>query len=186
MASQQQDRSHEKSWWFSAIHWNNWNNWNNWINKINWNNFIWADLRIISGPGFCSENLAQLKKELSYQRRNEHFFFGINCRKCTCYDVWSSDPSILRHSGISDEAMLNIVHEKKSPIKMKFGSESGQHRKFRIHKYGLFAAFFKPVLRIPGSASGSFYNQSKIVKKPYFLLLYDFFMTFYLWKMIWM
>jgi hypothetical protein len=52
---------------------------------------------------------------------------------------------------------------------MKFGSESGQHRKFRIHKYGLFAAFFKPVLRIPGSgsrsSSGSFYNQSKIVRK---------------------
>ena len=35
-----------------------------------------------------------------------------------------------------------------------------------------------------GSGSGSFYEQSKIVIKPRFLLLCDFFFTFYPWKMI--
>ncbi len=50
---------------------------------------------------------------------------------------------------------------------------------------------FKP----PGSGSGpvsqryesgsrSFYHQAKIVRKPWFLLLWDFFMTFYLWKIM--
>ncbi len=32
--------------------------------------------------------------------------------------------------------------------------------------------------------SPSFYHQAKIVRKPWFLLFCDFFMTFYLWKMM--
>jgi hypothetical protein len=58
---------------------------------------------------------------------------------------------------------------------------------------------FAPVLRIqilpdpdllvrgtdPGSGSGSFYNQAKIkTEKPWFLLFCQFFITFYLWKMM--
>ncbi len=35
-----------------------------------------------------------------------------------------------------------------------------------------------------GSGSGSFYHWAKIVRNPWFLLFCDFFLTFYLWKMI--
>jgi hypothetical protein len=35
-----------------------------------------------------------------------------------------------------------------------------------------------------GSGSGSFFHQAKKEKKPWFLLLCDFFLTFYLWKIM--
>jgi hypothetical protein len=43
----------------------------------------------------------------------------------------------------------------------------------------------------PGSVStrygsGSFYHRPKIVRKPWFLLFCDFFMTFYLWKIMYL
>ncbi len=37
-----------------------------------------------------------------------------------------------------------------------------------------------------GAGSGSFLCQEKIVIKPGFLLFWDFFMTFYLWRFMWM
>jgi hypothetical protein len=42
------------------------------------------------------------------------------------------------------------------------------------------------VIYLDGSGSGSFHQQTKKWRKPWFLLFYDFFVTIYPWRMMWM